>query len=274
MKFATPHPTGELDIQRGLLPALQASAAYPHPVDAVRLIETHISYVLLTGRFAYKIKKAVNLGFLDFTGLAKRLFFCEEELRLNRRLAPDFYLEVVPIGGSPAAAHVGSAIRPIEYAVKMREFPQSALLDRCLSEGRLLPGQIDLLADRVADFHGEAARAGASDEHGTPTAVWRPMNENFTQLRKVLPAVAGSALELALLDELEAWSRDEHVRLRRLLSARKYDGFVRECHGDLHLGNIAWSNGAPQIFDGIEFNANLRWIDVMSEVAFPIMDLE
>jgi len=262
------------DPQRALVLALMNPAAFPHPVKEIRLIETHISYVLLTGHFAYKIKKAVNLGFLDFSSLAQRRFCCDEELRVNRRLVPELYLAVVSIGASPGGIAIDGAGEPLEYAVKMREFPQTALLDLCLSEGSLSPVQIDLLAERVAEFHGQIARAGAGDEHGTPASVWRPMSETFKQLRETLPVVDGDASDLRLLNELETWSHDEHARLQGVLSARRHDGFVRECHGDLHLGNIAWLNGAPQIFDGIEFNANLRWIDVMNEVAFLIMDLD
>lgn len=260
------------DAQCALVQALMAPAAYPHPVEKVTLLETHISYVLLTGQFAYKIKKVVNLGFLDFTRLDQRHYFCAEELRLNRRFAPGLYLAVVAIGGSPP--RVGSTDQPVEYAVKMREFPQSALLDQRLSQGELSPDQIDVLAERVAELHAQVARASIGDDWGSAAAVWRPVGENFRQLRETLPAVGDQGSGSAVLDELEAWSRDAYARLERFLSRRKQDGFVRECHGDLHLGNIAWLNDAPEIFDGIEFNANLRWIDVMSEVAFLVMDLE
>lgn len=270
-----PHPgVDELAAQRALIEALMDPAAYPHPVSQVRLFETHISYVLLTGRFAYKIKKAVDLGFLDFTTLDRRRFFCEEELRLNRRLAPELYLSVVTIGGAAAAVHVGDASPAVEYAVKMTEFDQGALLDQRLVQGLLLPAHIDMLADRVAAFHDRVVISGAADEYGTPAAVWRPVNDNFDQLRAMLPDVDDRPATLALLDELECWSDDEFARLTRVLAARKRDGLVRECHGDLHLGNIAWFNGAPQIFDGIEFDPNLRWIDVMNEVAFVVMDLD
>ena len=260
--------------QRALIEALMDPAAYPHPVSEVRLFETHISYVLLTGRFAYKIKKAVDLGFLDFSTLERRRFYCEEELRLNRRLAPELYLSVVTIGGSASAVHVGDASPAVEYAVKMTEFEQAALLDQRLVHGQLLPAHIDMLADRVAAFHDRVLSSGVADEFGTPAAVWRPVNENFVQLRAMLPDIDDRPATVALLDELECWSHDEYARLTRVLAARKVGGFVRECHGDLHLGNIAWFNGAPQIFDGIEFDPNLRWIDVMNEVAFVVMDLD
>ncbi|MGP1609070.1 MAG: AAA family ATPase, partial [Burkholderiales bacterium] len=260
--------------QRVLVRVLMNPAAYPHPVKEVRVLETRISYVLLTGVFAYKIKKAVNPGFLDFTRLTQRRFFCDEELRLNRRLAPDIYLAVVPISGTSTDLRIEGEGQTVEYAIRMREFSQSALFDRLLSEDGLSFGQIDALADRVADFHLHAMRATAADAYGSPTGVWQPVSQNFEQLRALLPANAGDGTERPLLDALESWSSDEYLRLRRLLSTRKHDGFVRECHGDVHSGNIAWSGGEPQIFDCVEFNANLRWIDVMSEVAFLVMDLE
>src|SRR5205823_1630153 len=147
-------------------------------VKRVTAIETHISYVLLTGTYAYKIKKAVDFGFLDFTTLAARRFFCEEELRLNRRLAPEIYLEVVPITGSADAPRMGGDGAPIEYAVKMREFPQDALASRLLARGELGAADIDALAATVARFHGaiEVALPGAG--FGIPERVYRKAQDN------------------------------------------------------------------------------------------------
>jgi aminoglycoside phosphotransferase family enzyme/predicted kinase len=235
-----------------------------------------MSYVLLTGCFAYKIKKAVNFGFLDFSTLERRRLCCEEELRLNRRLAPELYVAVVPIRGTLGDPRLGSTDQtadgddPIEYAVKMLEFAQSALLDRHLAQGDLLAAQIDDLADRVARFHAQTAGARPTGELGTPAVIWRLAAENFRQL----PAAAGDAADTALLDRLQNWSRKEFARIEALLAQRRDDGFVRECHGDLHLGNIALVDEKPLIFDCIEFNPQLRWIDVMSEAAFLSMDLE
>ena len=256
--------------QRTLVNALQTPAPYPHPVKKVRLLETHISYVLLTGNYAYKIKKAVNFGFLDFSRLDQRRFYCEEELRLNRRLVPQLYLEVVPISDTNAGPRIGDEGEPTEYAVKMLEFPQDALLDRRLSAGNLSPDAIDALAERVADFHVQVAKTGARNDYGSPATVWPTVANTLSQLR----AAVGSTFDNTLLDKLETWSRSEYGRLGDFFVARHREGFVRECHGDLHLGNIAWIQGAPQIFDCIEFNPNLRWIDVMSEVAFLCMDLQ
>lgn len=235
----------------------------------VQLIETHISYVILTGQFAYKIKKALELGFLDFRSLAARRFYCEEELRLNRRLAPELYLEVVPITGSieiPVLDGTGAAI---EYAVKMREFPQEALASRVLRRGELSAADVDTLAAKVAAFHRTALVARNGTPFGTPDNVLRIARQNFTQMRPLLLTPA----EAADLDSLALWTDRQHAASAASMTLRRSEGFVRECHGDLHLGNIAVVDGELTIFDCIEFNEEMRWIDVMSEVAFVTMDL-
>ena len=259
------------DEQRLLVRALLDPACYPHPVAQVTLIETHISYVLLTGAFAYKIKKAVRFGFLDFSTLEKRRRFCAEELRLNRRLAPQLYLAVVSISGTAGEPRIAeesaerrAPIESIEYAVKMVEFPQSSLLDLLLAHGDLSAQQVDALTDTVAAFHAQAASAAPAGEFGAPSLIWRMAIDNFRQLGDD---------DAARLAALKAWSRQEYAHLEAFFAARRRAGFVRECHGDLHLGNIALIDGKPVIFDCIEFNPELRWIDVVSEVAFLCMDL-
>lgn len=241
---------------------LLSPAGYPHAADSVRLIETHISWVLIAGEFAYKIKKPVNLGFLDFSTLAQRRHDCEEEVRLNRRLAPAIYLGVVPI----TAAGVESTGATLEWAVKMRAFPAEATLDK---ETAVTPAQIDAIADRLAVFHAEAARVPADSDYGRPDRVMEPVRENFRQIR----ACSSARPSAELLAELERWSEAEGQALSSHFCARRDAGFIRECHGDLHLGNIAWVEGQPLIFDCLEFNPNLRWIDVTNEVAFLFMDL-
>ena len=235
----------------------------------VRVVETHISYVLLSGSHAYKIKKPVNLGFLDFSSLEKRRQCCEEEIRLNRRLAPALYLEVLPIRGTPSAPSLAGEGEILEYAVKMRRFPQSALLDRRLARNEVAPGVIDALADQIAAFHGRAERCPTGAAYGSPDVVWEAVAENFRQLRHLLAAEKHATH----LDCLELWSKSRKTGLQEMISARQHSGWVRECHGDLHLGNVALVKGQPLIFDGIEFNPDLRWIDVVSEVAFMFMDL-
>jgi hypothetical protein len=257
------------EAQRRLVQALRDPACYPHPVGCISIIETHISFVVLTGTFAYKIKKSVDLGFLDFTTLEKRRFFCREELRLNSRLAPQIYLDVVTIGGTREAPSVGDDGQAIEYAVKMLEFPQEALADRVLARGELRSRHMDALAAVVAEFHFCATCSEEDDSYGVAEAILASAAQNFTHIR----ALPIQAAYLPVLDDIEAWTRREHMRLCQVFARRKREGRVCECHGDLHLGNIVLLNGEPRVFDCIEFNAELRWIDVMSEVAFLVMDL-
>ncbi len=252
-----------------LVRALMEQKPFPHAGDDVELLETHISSVLLAGDYAYKIKKPLDFGFLNFLSLADRRHFCEEEIRLNRRLAPQIYLEAVPITGSLDTPRLDGDGAPIEYAVKMRRFDQSRLLDRLLAAGALGNDIIDAIADIVADFHAGAAIAGDDSPLGTPESVWAPVAQNFEQIRPLLSDPA----QLDQLDRLEAWSEGEYRRIEPLLARRKAGGFIRECHGDMHLGNITLVDGEVVIFDGIEFNDEFRWIDVISEMAFLTMDL-
>ena len=252
-----------------LIEALQNPALYDHPVQGFRVMETHISWVLLTGSYAYKIKKPVDLGFLDFSTLERRRHDCEEELRLNRRLAPALYLAVVPITGSAASPVLGGEGRVIEYAVKMREFPQDAQLDRVLDRGELQGEHISRLAQTVSEFHARASVAAAESPFGSAELLWQPVLQNFEQIRPHLD----NDEDRELLDKLQAWSEQTHGRLTAVWQTRKRDGFIRECHGDMHLGNMALVDGEVIIFDCLEFNERLRWIDVMSEVAFVTMDL-
>ena len=249
--------------------ALRDTRRYPHPVERVALLETHISWVLLTGRFAYKLKKPVALGFLDFSTLEARRAACEEELRLNRRTAPDLYLEVVPVTGTETEPEVGGKGRAIDYAVKMREFPQDALLDRVAACGGLAPELMDDLAAEVAAFHANVARAGPGSEFGSPEEVIGQARQNFEQLRALGPDRESAAA----LERLGAWTEREFARRARAFAARRDEGFVRECHGDLHLRNLLLLDGRIVPFDCVEFNPGFRWIDVMSEVAFLVMDL-
>lgn len=252
-----------------LIGAMLEPRWYDHAVERCELIETHISWVILTGQYAYKVKKPVDLGFLDFSTLEKRRFYCEEELRLNRRLAPAIYLEVVPITGTPQQPVLGGRGEAIEYTVKMAQFPQPARLDRMLEAGRLEPCHMDAFAHMIAEFHRQAAKSAAADSYGEPAQVWQPMAENFTRIRDDI----ADARQREAVAGLEKWSGEVFSRLAPLLTRRKAGGFIRECHGDMHLRNLAWIDNAPLAFDGIEFNPNLRWIDVISEVAFLVMDL-
>lgn len=252
-----------------LIEALRDPRCYPHPVERLHVVETHISWVVLTGPYAYKIKKPVNLGFLDFGTLKARQFYCEEELRLNRRLAADLYLEVVAITGSSECPKLGGREPVLEYAVKMRQFREDDLLDRVQARGELLPGHIDALAQQIAAFHQSCERTPAAATFGSPENILQPARQNFEQ---ALELVADPA-DRARVKRLREWNESTGLALQAAFGDRQRDGFVRECHGDLHLGNAFLENNAVRIFDCIEFNANLRWIDVMNEIAFLVMDL-
>ncbi|MDZ4200812.1 MAG: AAA family ATPase [Gallionella sp.] len=260
--------TSYLAQQQRFIAALRDPRCYPHAVRKVRLIETHISWLLLAGRQVYKIKKALDLGFLDYSTLAKRRACCEEELRLGRRTAPDLYLDVVPIGGSFDALRIG-AHPAIEYAVRMRRFDTAKLMDRLLLRGKLEAKHIDRLAAVVADFHARIPVAGADSVFGTAASIRAAAQQNFAQLRGYLTDAADrecvAALEEAALAEFAA--------SERVFEARHAEGCVRECHGDLHLGNLVLIGGEPVPFDCIEFNESFRWIDVMDELSFAVMDL-
>lgn len=227
-------------------------------------METHISHLLLAGDFAYKIKKPVSLGFLDFSDLNARRHFCEEELRLNRRTAPALYLEVIGIGGTEDRPVLDGGVLVIEYALKMRRFSQDALLSAMLERGELMAEHLDALAAKIAKFHSQIESARDRDTFGEPRSIEQPARQNFEQLAAL---VSDESLEA-----IRRYTEDAHSRLAEVFKRRKRQGFVRECHGDLHLDNITVFKGEITLFDCVEFNKELRWIDVMSEVAFVMMD--
>ncbi|MDO3721805.1 AAA family ATPase [Marinobacter sp. chi1] len=253
-----------------LIQALQTPELFDHPVSDFRVIETHISQVLLTGDYAYKIKKPMDFGFLDFSTLERRKHFCEEELRLNRRLAEPLYLEVLPITGTPQNPAIGGDGEAFEYAIKMRQFDQDQLLDGLQEQGKLTPELLTELAIQVAEFHESIPQVPADKPLGTPEAVYAAMQENFDQIR---PMIDDKAL-LAQLDNLEDWTRITFEHHREQLAERREKGLIRECHGDLHLANITLFDGRVTVFDCIEFNEPFRWIDVINDLAFLLMDLE
>ena len=257
-------------MSQALINALQNPALYPHPVKGFELIETHISWVLLTGEYAYKIKKPMNFGFLDFTELGQREHFCKEELRLNQRLTEGLYLEVLPITGSAEAPQIAGEGAAIEYALKMRQFPQGQMLTTLQANGELDAGHIDQLARQIAEFHLQTPKVPAEQPFGSPDSVMAPVEQNFEQIRPFLSDKA----DLQQLDNLQAWARSSFERLEGLFAARKANGFTRECHGDIHLGNATVIDGKVVIFDCIEFNEPFRKTDVWADTAFLAMDLE
>jgi uncharacterized protein len=259
-----------MDTHDQLIQALTDRAVYEHPTTEIVVLQTHISWVVLTGPYAYKIKKPVNLGFVDFSTLAQRHFFCQEELRLNRRLAPQLYLEVVALYGTPERPHFHGQGAPIEYAVKMAQFAQETLLSHLIAVGQLQVSHIDRLAHEVSAFHARIATADPASRFGTPEAIYQPVQENFQHLFDTI----ADPVRQAHTRTLEAWCQRTFAARRATFAARKRDGFVRECHGDMHLGNMLLLDDEVVIFDCLEFNEDLRWIDVASDVAFLTMDLE
>jgi uncharacterized protein len=251
-----------------LIEGLLKACALAHPAPAPELIETHISWVILSGAYAYKIKKPLKLGFLDFSSLDKRRHFCTEEIRLNRRLAPEIYLGVVPISGSEAEPRFNGPGPVLEWAVQMRAFPANATLDR---EAEISREQIDAIAESIATFHAGIDLAPDGSAYGEPESVIAPVADNFRVLGTLCPA--GDRRRQLLLARLQAWCTGAGDALFSHFAERKASGFIRECHGDLHLGNIAWVNRRPLIFDALEFNPGLRHIDLISEIAFLSMDL-
>ncbi|HEX7081346.1 MAG TPA: AAA family ATPase [Gammaproteobacteria bacterium] len=243
-----------------LVAALRSPDRYPNPADSVELIETHISWVLLAGAFAYKIKKPVKLPFLDFSTLEQRRRFCEEELRLNRRIAPELYLGVVPIGGTPDEPSIG-ATPAIEYAIELRRFDPDATADRMLAQNAIRPEAILRLAEDLARFHEAAERAEGRPPGGLAL-------ENLDQLTEAL-ARAGVAEPIA---DFRRWTEAQARRLAPVFAERRASA-VRDGHGDLHLENVAVIDGRLRPFDMLEFDASLRAVDVLDEAAFLAMDL-
>lgn len=271
MDRSSPDPPAELTLAQQtrmvgeLRRTLQAQAA---PRD-VELIETHISWVLVTPGLAYKFKKALNPGFLDYRSRAQRLQGCREELRLNRRLAPDLYLRVADIGGTADAPVLDGAGPAIDHAVCMRAFDQAGLWDRLAASGRLSVAQVENLADQIARFQDGAAVAGPDSRFGGADQVRAPVVDNF----EALSALTDDPADRAALDALRAWEAAAFASLAGTFEQRRRAGRVREGHGDLHLANVAEIDGRTTVFDGIEFNESFRWLDTAGEIAFLVMDL-
>ncbi len=257
-----------------LLAALSQPAAYPFAVDAVAVHQTHISMVFLAGDVAYKIKKPVQLGFLDFSTLERRKHFCEEEVRLNRRLAPQVYLGVVPVTRRHDGLHFEGAGPAVEWAVKMRRLPAEATLENRLADDGEKPFPLDALAQKLARFHAGAAAGAAIAAFGRFDVVAKNIRENFEQTASHVGVTVNPAVYERVRQLAEATLVDQH----ELIEARATRGVPRDTHGDLHLDHVYWFPDRPApddwvIIDCIEFNERFRYADPMSDVAFLAMDL-
>jgi aminoglycoside phosphotransferase family enzyme/predicted kinase len=263
-------PPGTQAASDRLIASLRARPPWQHPNDSPEFLETHISWVILSGPYAYKIKKPVDYGFVDFTTLEKRRYFVNEELRLNKRLAADWYEAVVPLYGTPDVPTLIPFGPPIEYAVKIRRFPQSSLMSNLIGEGRITPEITLRLADVVAAFHDDRLTESApkTSVFATYDAMTAPARRNFSHIATLLEETGSRERVMALAKRESAAFKQR----RPFFDRRGIGGMVRELHGDMHLGNMALVDDEIVIFDCLEFNPTLRWIDTMSEVAFLVMD--
>ncbi len=256
---------------------LMKPKVYPHKVGDFRLLETHISWVVLTGDFAYKIKKQCRFSFVDYSTLALRREFCFKELEYNRRLAAAIYMDVVPIFMlKDGELRVGGSVdvdrfdeKPIEYAVKMKQFSQNAILSARIKHHELTTAAVDQLGSDLACFHDSCERAGPDRKCVDTHRILHEARENIQTLNKALP---NESTQKPILENLLRWTEKEFAFRAKAFEARLAEGFVRRCHGDMHLNNLVQLDEKIFAFDCIEFNEDFQWIDVMSDLAFPVMD--
>ena len=254
--------------QKQVVEALMKPETYDEDTGNIELVQTHISFVFLTSNFVYKVKKAVNLGFLDFTTLEKRRFFCEKELELNRRLCEDMYLEVVPINKSDVIKMKGEG-KTVEYAVKMKRIPQEKMMSKLLEKSKVDDRLVDRIAKIIAEFHSKAETNRRISEFGSLVVIETNWKENYDQTEEFIGKTISS-------EDFELIRNRINNFMRRNVSVfekRVREGKVRDCHGDIHSGNIFVTNGI-YIFDAIEFNERFRYSDVASDTAFLAIDLD
>jgi len=257
-----------MSVQKQVVEALMKPEAYDEEPGKIELTQTHISFVFLTRNFVYKVKKAVDLGFLDFTTLEKRRFFCEKELELNRRLCGCMYLEVVPINRSNIIKIKGEG-ETVEYAVKMKRMPQEKMMNKLLEENKVDNKLIDRIAKIIAKFHSKAETNKRISEFGLLAIIETNWDENFEQTREFV----GKTISMKDFKFIRERIDDFMKRNVSLFERRMAEGRVRDCHGDIHSGNI-FVTDRIYIFDAIEFNERFRYSDVASDVAFLAMDLD
>jgi len=255
-------------VQKQVVEALMKPEAYDEEAEQIELKQTHISFVFLTGNFVYKVKKAVDFGFLDFSTLEKRGFFCEKELELNRRLCGGMYLEVVPVNRSDVIKINGEG-ETVEYAVKMKRIPEEKIMTRLLEEGKVDRKLIDRMAKIIAEFHSKAETDKRIGEFGSLPMIETNCRENFEQTEEFI----GETISMETYRLIRERTDDFMKRNAALFAKRVTENRVRECHGDIHSGNIFVADKI-YIFDAIEFNERFRYCDVASDIAFLAMDLD
>ncbi len=248
---------------------MQNPQLYDPQPQTVEIIQTHISAVFLTGTYAYKIKKPVDFGFLDFSTLEKRKHFCSEEIRLNKRLAPDIYLEVVPITKEQNHIVINGSGTPVEYAVKMKQFPQKNIMTTQLQQHKITKQTIEELGNILIGFYIQAAHNKEIDSYGKPESVQQNIDENFEQTQNII----GTVINKETYTFIKKANDTFFTYNKNLFDQRIKEDKIRECHGDLHSGNIVIST-KPIVFDCIEFNKRFRYIDIASDIGFLAMDLD
>ncbi len=260
--------TLEIVLEPNLADRLRHRSAFPDQDGSPVVVhETHISWIFLAGEFAYKVKKPVKTDFLDYSTLENRERLCREELRLDRRFSAGLYLDVVPITRQDGHLRVDGRGETVEWAVKMRRFAEDALLSHRLDQDRVSEQDVADLAFQVATFHEQTERSDLRHRWGSAEIVLADAMDNLRSLEAAcLPGISAD------LDRLNQWTRDFFDAHQTLFSQRLENGFIRECHGDMHLANVIQWRGVMTPFDGIEFNDRYRWIDVLSDAAFVSMD--
>ncbi|PNX47715.1 MAG: AAA family ATPase [Thermoplasmata archaeon M9B1D] len=257
-------------VQEKILNIIKKPGLYGNNIKNVSVIQTHISYVVLTGKYAYKFKKPVNFGFLDFTTLDKRKHFCEEELRLNKRLCPEIYQDVVPITQSNNHIEIAGDGKVIDYAVKMKEFPQESIMTKLLKKGEVDEKVMDKIVDILVRFYKSGKRSEEIDYFGSIKAIKHNTDENFEQTKSFI----NLTIPKDIFNSIKKTTNKFLEGKKDLFVARVKNGFICDCHGDLHSGNIVVENDDVCIFDCIEFNKRFRFSDVASDIGFLAMDLD
>ena len=253
-----------------LVQALLNPKAYPEtPPQRIELAQTQMSFVFLTDDYVYKVKKSVNLGYLDYTTLDRRHFYCQREVELNRRLCPDAYLGVVPITQDKSNIYIEGQGEVIEYAVKMRRLPQQAMMDGLLANNQVSSQMVTSVAQKLAEFHQQAETNANISAFGDLDAITKNTEENFSQTIEYI----GRTISQAKYRRIKDYTDSFIEKNTPLFHKRITDGRIRDCHGDLHAAHICFTNGIC-IYDCIEFNDRFRYCDVASEVAFLAMDLD
>jgi hypothetical protein len=249
--------------------ALLQPGVYPDPTSHIELMQTQMSFIFLTGNYVYKTKKPVNLGYLDYTTLEKRQFFCTQELELNRRLCPGGYLDVVPVTELHGSFKIGGKGKIVEYAVKMRQLPQDRMMDVLLPKDQVTADMLEKVALKMADFHSRAATSDVIGSFGTLESIKVNTDENFAQTQKYVGSIIPQRSFDLIMEFTNTFMKEHAV----LFNKRVAGGKIRDCHGDLHAAHICFADDI-YIYDCIEFNERFRYCDVASEIAFLAMDTD